>query len=196
MLENYLPFFLFVVAMTGTPGPGNLTMMAIGQTTGFRSAMPFLMGLVVGRIPMDLLVVCGLGELFTASPVAATIMKFLGSAYILYLAVKVLMIQAAPQKIDKRFTFVEGLFLHPLSPKSWAMMIFGFSQFVDSTAPLTPQIIVFLASFMGGLIVFHSSWCAAGALIPRFVQSRRTLFCVNIAMVTLMVGATGYAMFS
>ena len=196
MIENYLPFFLFVVAMTGTPGPGNLTMMAIGQTTGFKSAMPFLMGLAVGRLPMDILVACGLGELFIASPVAATTMKILGSAYILYLAVKVLMIQSSPKKINKRFTFVEGLFLHPLSPKSWAMMIFGFSQFVDRTAPLTPQVIVFLASFMGGLLVFHSAWCAAGALIPKFVQSRQTLFCVNLIMVTLMVGATGYAMFS
>lgn len=196
MMENYLPFFIFVVAMTGTPGPGNLTMMAIGQTTGFKSAMPFLMGMVVGRLPMDILVACGLGELFSSSPLAATAMKVLGSVYILYLAVKVVMIQASPKKIDKRFTFVEGLFLHPLSPKSWAMMIVGFSQFMDHGAQLFPQIIVFVGSFIGGMLVFHSSWCAAGALIPRFVQSRQTLLYVNLVMVTLMVGATGYAMFS
>ncbi len=196
MLENYLPFFVFVVAMTGTPGPGNLTMMAIGQTTGFKSAMPFLMGMVVGRLPMDLMVACGLGEIFTASPAAAMVMKVVGTAYILYLAVKVVMIQASAKRIEKRFTFVEGLFLHPLSPKSWAMMIVGFSQFMDHSAPLFPQVFIFVGSFIGGMLVFHSSWCAAGALIPRFVQSKKTLFYVNLVMVTLMVGATGYAMFS
>lgn len=40
-LEIYLPFLLFVIVMTGTPGMGNLTMMAIGQATGLRSALPF-----------------------------------------------------------------------------------------------------------------------------------------------------------
>jgi len=38
-----------------------------------------------------------------------------------------------------------------------------------------------------GLLVFHSSWCAAGALIPPMISSRRVLFCTNCFMVTLMV---------
>jgi len=75
------------------------------------------------------------------------------------------------------------------------MAIVAFSQFMNPEQALGPQVAVFVLTFLVGLLVFHSSWCAAGALIPRLVSSKRILFGVNCIMVTLMVGATGYAMF-
>jgi|GEM_PF-178199 len=195
MLDNILPFVLFVIAMTGTPGPGNLTMMAIGQTTGFASSIPFLIGTAVGCLMLDTLVACGLGEMIVASPAIATLLRIGGVVYILYLAGKILVLQLNTKKLEKRFSFFEGFLIHPLSPKSWAMAIVAFSQFMDPDQPLLPQVMVFVLTFLIGLLLFHSSWCAAGALIPRLVSSRRILFGVNCIMVTLMLGATGYAMF-
>ena len=194
MLDNIVPFILFVIAMTGTPGPGNLTMMAIGQTTGFSSAIPFLLGTAVGCILLDTLVACGLGELLLASPAAALVLKITGLVYIFYLAGKVLFLQLEGKKVTKKFSFFEGFLIHPLSPKSWAMAVVAFSQFMIPEQALLPQIAVFVATFLMGLLVFHSSWCAAGAFIPRLVQSRRTLFFINCVMVVLMVGATVWAM--
>ncbi len=196
MLENLLPFTLFVIAMTGTPGPGNLTMMAIGQTTGFMSSIPFLLGAAVGCVFLDTMVACGLGEVITASPVVAGMLRVIGVGYILYLAAKILLMQHSRKIVEKRFTFFEGLWVHPLSPKSWAMAIVAFSQFMKADQPLGPQIFIFVLAFLLGLLVFHSSWCAGGALIPRLVNSPRLLTSVNMVMVVLMVGATGYAMFS
>jgi len=196
MLDNILPFVLFVIAMTGTPGPGNLTMMAIGQTTGFASSIPFLIGTAVGCILLDSLVACGLGEMIVASPAIAAVLRITGVVYILYLAVKILFLQLTTKNVEKRFSFFEGFLIHPLSPKSWAMAIVAFSQFMKPDQPLRPQIAVFVLTFLAGLLVFHSSWCAAGALIPRLISSRRILFGINCVMVTLMIGATGYAMFA
>jgi len=196
MLDNILPFIIFVIAMTGTPGPGNLTMMAIGQTTGFSSSISFLMGTAVGCVMLDSLVACGLGEVIIASPVIATTLRFGGLIYILYLSGKILFMQLTTKKVDKHFTFFEGFLIHPLSPKSWAMAIVAFSQFMKPDQALAPQIAIFILCFLIGLLVFHSSWCAAGALIPRFISSKRILFGINCVMVTLMIGATGYAMFA
>jgi len=196
MLDNIIPFIVFVIAMTGTPGPGNLTMMAIGQNTGFSSSISFLMGTAVGCVMLDTLVACGLGEIIIASPVIATTLRFGGLIYILYLSGKILFMQLSSKKVKKRFSFFEGFLIHPLSPKSWAMAIVAFSQFMKPEQPLAPQIAIFVLCFLIGLIVFHSSWCAAGALIPRFISSKRILFGINCVMVTLMIGATGYAMFA
>ncbi len=195
MLDNLLPFIVFVIAMTGTPGPGNLTMMAIGQTTGFSSSIPFLIGTAVGCIILDTLVACGLGEIIISSPIVATFLRIAGLIYILYLAGKVLTLQLTTKNVEKQFSFFEGFLIHPLSPKSWAMAIVAFSQFMKPEQPLAPQIAIFVLCFLVGLLVFHSSWCAAGALIPRLIRSKRLLFGINCVMVTLMVGATGYAMF-
>ena len=196
MLDNIIPFILFVIAMTGTPGPGNLTMMAIGHTTGFASSIRFLIGTAVGCLILDSLVACGLGEMITASPVIANVLRTGGCLYILYLSVKILRMQLNTKNAEKRFTFFEGLLIHPLSPKSWAMAIVAFSQFMKPEQPLGPQIAIFVLTFLAGLLIFHSSWCAAGALIPRLISSQRVLFSINCVMVTLMVGATGYALFT
>ena len=196
MQDNILPFILFVIAMTGTPGPGNLTMMAIGQTTGFASSVRFLMGTAVGCVFLDSLVACGLGGMITASPLIANILRVAGSLYILYLAAKILRMQLTTKNVNKHFSFFEGLLIHPLSPKSWAMAVVAFSQFMKPEQPLTPQIVIFVFCFLVGLLVFHSSWCAAGAQIPRLISSGRMLFSINCIMVTLMIGATGYAMFT
>lgn len=108
MIDNLLPFILFVVAMTGTPGPGNLTMMAIGQTTGFFSSIQFLIGAAAGCVILDSLVACGLGELIISLPVMATTLRIAGLVYILYLAGKILAMQFTPQKVEKQFSFFEG----------------------------------------------------------------------------------------
>lgn len=195
MLDNILPFIAFVIAMTGTPGPGNLTMLAIGQTTGFFSSIPFLFGTAAGCIVLDSMVACGLGEIIVGSPVVAPVLRIGGFLYILYLAGKIMAMQLLTKKVRKRFTFFEGFLVHPTSPKSWAMAIVAFSQFMKPDQPLGPQIAVFVISFLLGLLIFHSSWCAAGALIPRFISSSRVLFGINCIMVTLMVVTTGYAVF-
>jgi len=101
MLDNLVPFILFVIAMTGTPGPGNLTMMAIGQSTGFASSIPFLIGTAVGCVLLDSLVACGLGEMIIASPFVATFLRFGGVGYILYLAGKILFLQLTTKNIRK-----------------------------------------------------------------------------------------------
>ncbi len=193
-LESYGAFVLFVIVMTGTPGAGNLSMMTIGQTTGFRSALPFLAGTTVGAVALDTLVSLGLGGLFMASPELAWAMKIVGMAYILYLGWKLLSMQLATGA-GKRFTFVEGVFLHPTNPKSWAMAVVGFSQLADPSVPLAVQVPVFVLTFMVFQVSFHSLWGLAGAAIMRTLRNGPVLTCVNCALTALMVGATAYAIF-
>ncbi len=50
--------------MTGTPGPGNIASMALGQAVGFKRSIPFLSGVIIGGMTMDILAAIGLAELF------------------------------------------------------------------------------------------------------------------------------------
>lgn len=189
-----LPFILFVMAMTGTPGPGNLTHMAIGQSTGFRSALPFLAGTTCGAVCLDTAVGFGLGEVLMASEAVALALKVVGTVYILYLAWKVVNLTVdAPGEV-RRFSFRDGALIHPLSPKSWAMAVVGFSQFSDPTAPLVPQVAVFVLTFMFFQVSFHSLWCFAGASLVHVLRSDRIRLGINCFVALLMVGATLHAL--
>ncbi|MGL1863522.1 MAG: LysE family translocator [Pseudodesulfovibrio sp.] len=157
-IETYMAFVLFVIVMTGTPGVGNLSMMAIGQTTGFRSALSFLAGTTVGAATLNTLVSFGLGGLLLASPRVAWGLKVCGMAYIFYLGWKIITMQIGSAKADKRFTFIEGVFVHPTNPKSWAMSVVGFSQIANPDVPLVQQTVMFVLTFMFFQVSFHSLW--------------------------------------
>ncbi|WP_027186379.1 LysE family translocator [Desulfovibrio inopinatus] len=193
-METYFAFVLFAILMTATPGMGNLTMMAIGQTTGFRSSLPFLAGAVLGATCLDTLVSVGLGGLFLRSPQLAIVVKCGGMAYILYLSWKIMTMQLSTHGSNKRFSFWEGLVLHPSNPKSWTMAVVGFSQVVNPEAPLLPQVVLFVATFSIFAMTFHSLWGVAGAMLMRTVTSPPLRIGLNLVMVGGMVGATLYAM--
>ena len=189
-----MPFLLFVLAMTGSPGPGNLAMMAIGQSTGFRSAWPFLLGVLTGGLLLTTAVILGLGRLIAMSPVMDTMLKIVGLGYMLYLSYKVLMMQAAPPEIRRRFSYWEGLMLHPSSPKTWAMSVVALAQFTDPAAGDLARSVVFVGSFFCGAVIFHSLWGLAGDSLMRLLRTPAVRTTVNVSLVVLMLGATVYAL--
>lgn len=195
-LETYLSFVIFVIAMTGTPGVGNLTMMAIGQTAGFRGTVPFLAGTTLGMLSLNILVGLGLGALLTASPRLTWVLKIGGMAYIGYLGWKILSMQLDEVQANKRFTVAEGVLVHPTNPKSWAMSVVGFSQVASPELALWQQMAVFVPTFLLFQVGFHSLWGYAGAAIVRSLASGRALLAVNVVLVAAMLGATGYALFA
>ncbi|WP_421903884.1 LysE family translocator [Maridesulfovibrio sp.] len=195
MQENFWAFLIFVIVMTGTPGPGNIASMALGQAVGFKRSIPFLSGIVIGGMIMDVLAAIGLAELFLAYPQVSAVLKVGGLAYILYLAWKVLNMQADSSGKPKAFKFVEGLALHPLNPKHYAMTVSAFAQFADPSANRFTEILIFVGTFTCGAAFFHSMWCFAGESFMKMLRSAAVRHTVNISMVVLMVGATAYALY-
>ena len=195
MSEQLWAFVPFMLVMTSTPGPGNLTMLAIGQSTGWRSSLPFLMGGAVGFTALNSAVACGLGGLVAASPGAALAMRCIGAVYICWLALKVLRMHASEPGPARRFTFAEGVLLHPLSPKSWAMSTAGFALLVDPAHPLFPQAAAFVLLFLAGMLTFHSLWCVGGAGLLRLLRPGAARLAVNALLALLMVGSTVAALF-
>ncbi|WP_027720631.1 LysE family translocator [Maridesulfovibrio zosterae] len=195
MQDNFWPFFIFAIVMVGTPGPANLASMALGQSVGFKRSIPFLAGAVTGGMLTDILVFMGLGELFESSPVLAGIFRIAGVIYILYLAVKILRMHELSPTEKPAFKFTEGLLVHPLNPKCYAMAISAFSQFVDPSAPRFFEVVIFAATFTCCAAFFQSLWCVAGETFMKMLSSKAVLYSVNISMVVLMVGATFYALY-
>lgn len=196
MIENFAPFFLFVLVMVSTPGPGNLTFMAVGQTAGFRRALPLLAATVVSAGLIDMAVGFGLGNVFTAAPKLEAVFKAFGFLYIVYLGVKILRMRlgANPEKVD--ITFIEGFLIHPTSPKTWAMSVVGFSQFSSPTEPLVPQVAIFVLTFMAVQIVCHSVWCVVGAFFARILRVPAAMNAFNIVSVGLMLSSAAFAMYT
>jgi threonine/homoserine/homoserine lactone efflux protein len=187
---------MFVIAMTGSPGPANITMMAIGQSTGFLSTIPFLLGSVVGFALLNTCVGLGVGELISTSPQVALVMKIVGTAYILYLATKIMIMQlVSARTVERRFTFVEGLMLQPSSPKSWAMSVVGITQFAIPDSSLAARLTLFVGFLFLGQFTAHCLWGGVGATLLHFLKNDFIRVGINASAAIFMVVATGYALF-
>ncbi len=86
----FLSVALFAVVMTGTPGPNNVMLTASGANFGYMRSIPHFFGIGFGLISLILLNGVGLGVVFKTYPVVQEILKWLGSAYLLYLAWRIL----------------------------------------------------------------------------------------------------------
>ena len=79
--------FCFVSGVT--PGPNNLMLMTSGVNFGFRRTLPHLVGVVAGFGLMVALIGLGLDSIFARFPQLLPAMRYLGAAYMLWLAGKI-----------------------------------------------------------------------------------------------------------
>src|SRR5438270_13381599 len=82
-------FVVFAAVMFFTPGPNNVMVMSSGLTYGFRRTLPHMAGVACGFAFMVAAVGFGFGAVFIAYPMLQTILKYLGAAYLIYLAVMI-----------------------------------------------------------------------------------------------------------
>ena len=76
----------FAFTTSGTPGPNNAMLTASGANFGFRRAVPHMLGIIIGFPAMVLAIGLGLGAVFAALPWLHLALKYVGTAYMLYLA--------------------------------------------------------------------------------------------------------------
>lgn len=156
-------FLVFAASQVGTPGPANMVLMATGAHYGLRAALPFVAGVALGKQLIIWPIGFGLMELALAVPPLFVALKWLSAAYIFWLAWRVARTSlGAAQAGDKAPGFAAGLIVHPLNPKAWAMIIAGFTNFVEpGTSPLMASLWIALV-LLSCQIVLHPLWCWGG----------------------------------
>lgn len=139
MLE-YLVTSLIVILL---PGTGVLYTLAFGIGSGWRASVVAAFGCTLGIVPHILASIVGLAALLHTSAVAFQIVKYLGVAYLFYMAWNVLreggtlQVSGGNVAMSKVKIIVDGLLLNVLNPKLSLFFLAFLPQFVpgDSSEP-------------------------------------------------------------
>ncbi|MEM9635094.1 MAG: LysE family translocator [Pseudomonadota bacterium] len=194
-LATLLAFAVFVIVMTGTPGPGNLTFLAIGASSGYRTAFPVIVASQVGSFALNLSVAFGLGHVMAGGGPVVTIFKVLSMAYMTYLAWRIISLSVKPKGDAALPSFWEGLLIHPLSPKTWAMSLVAFSTFLAGNTLSVPEnAVILVTGFMLGGLVFHSLWALVGVSILALIGDGPLMRAITVSMALAMLAATVWAL--
>jgi threonine/homoserine/homoserine lactone efflux protein len=87
-LETLILFVPACFAQNMAFGPNNLLSITVGARHGLRAALLAATGRMIAFVIMISVAAVGMGALLMASEIAFTIVKFLGSAYLVWLALK------------------------------------------------------------------------------------------------------------
>ena len=163
-------FIVFAASQVGTPGPANMALLATGARYGFRAALPFVLGVALGKQLVIWPVGFGLMELADRVPLLFSTLRWASAAYICWLAWKVANLRLAPgQGQDRAPGFLAGLIVHPLNPKAWAMIVAGFTGFVAAGTPPLQATLTIAAVLLSCQLVLHPIWAFAGDRIAATV---------------------------
>ena len=85
-MQSLVPFLLFAVVASITPGPTNILVLSNSQRHGLAAAWPIVLGACAAVAALILLLGLGLGELLRRHPLLQQGLAWLGVGWLSYLA--------------------------------------------------------------------------------------------------------------
>lgn len=194
MFEMVFPIALFGLASAATPGPNNVMLTASGSTFGLRRSIPHIAGISVGFPVMIFAVGLGLGEIFTRYPQVHMALKWIGAAYLLYLAWRI----AQTGKSDggngssgRPLTFIEAAAFQWVNPKAWMMAVSAIPAFTTIGGNYYLELLLISVVFAAICVPSCLAWCMFGVGIRQLIRSEETARLVNLTLAGLVVLSIG-----
>jgi threonine/homoserine/homoserine lactone efflux protein len=145
-------FLITTLIVVVTPGTGVLYTLAAGLSRGARASVVAAVGCTLGIVPHIAAAITGAAALLNASAVAFQTLKYVGVAYLLFMAVSTLrehgalaVDEEAAPKTD-RAVIREGVLVNLLNPKLTIFFFAFLPQFTRSTGEMLELSGVFMAA--------------------------------------------------
>lgn len=182
-------FAVFALVTLFTPGPNNFMLLASGLNYGLVRALPHLFGVAIGFGAMVLLVGIGIGAIFETYPALYPIIKYVGAAYLVYLAWVIA--TATPheeggEESGRPITFLQAAAFQWVNPKAWVMVVGAVATYA-AIASFPYNMIIMACTF--GLFGLASSWTWVmfGSGLRRLLRTPKAVRIFNVAMGVLLV---------
>jgi threonine/homoserine/homoserine lactone efflux protein len=171
-----LEFLLTSTIIVASPGTGALYTVATGLAGGVRASLVAAFGCTLGTVPHVLAAISGLAVLFHTSAVAFQTLKYLGVAYLLYMAWTILRDRTMLTVTDEaggksaRQVIASAVLINVLNPKLSIFFFAFLPLFVspDDPAPVARMVAMSLV-FMALTFVIFAAYGALAAAVRQHV---------------------------
>ncbi|MFC5475007.1 LysE family translocator [Paraherbaspirillum soli] len=159
-LHTFLFYVLTECALSLSPGPAVMLVVAYGLTVGWRKSIFATLGILSANLIYFAISATGLGALIVASHTLFTVVKWLGVVYLAYLGLSAIFGRPSPITASRLSVdnpsgwkmWFSGLTLQLANPKSLIFFMAILPQFVNPAAEVQAQMV----------------WLALGSVIPEF----------------------------
>ena len=151
---NYFLFLQIILFLFITPGTPRIVIISYSMNYGVQKCIWTALGDVTANLVQATLVIFVLGSFFVDNPNFLNIFKWIGIAYLLYLAYDIY--NSRPKNINSNnvlsksfFSFFkDGFLVAGTSPKAWMFFPLIFPQFIDFNSNYVAQFIILITTYV------------------------------------------------
>lgn len=195
-LEHWLAFVAASTVLLIIPGPTILLVVSYALGHGRRAATATVAGVALGDFTSMTASMLGLGVLLAASATLFTVLKWIGAAYLVYLGIKLWRAPVAGAELGADTSEARGkrIFFHTyavtaLNPKSILFFVAFLPQFLDTTAPVLPQLAIFELTFLVLATLNALSYALLASVARRAIRKPAVQRAVNRVGGSFLIGA-------
>ena len=185
---DMIPLISFVIVTTFTPGPNNISSAAMGVAYGYRRTLPYLFGIASGFFLVMLAAAYLSSALLGIMPFAERYLRWIGSGYILYLAISTLRVDYGfSGNSEDAKAFTKGFVLQLFNPKVAVYGLTLYSTFLAGISGHIAWLSFCAAIFAITALAATSTWAISGAAIRNSLKKESFRKAVNIVLTMLLI---------
>ncbi len=148
-----MAYVLSVVIIVGTPGPNIILITNDSVKYGFKKSVLTILGIKAGSSLQFLISLSGLATLLTFFSSLFTVIKWIGVCYLIYLGITQIVSSinkssSSKDEIENNSLFVKGFLVSVTNPKGLLFAGAFFPQFINSSEPISYQVLILCGSFL------------------------------------------------
>ena len=185
---------VFATAMAFTPGPNTTLSTALAANHGLRHAMRFVVAVPFGWGLLLLGCALGLGALLQAAPVLASLLKWAGLAYMLFLAWKLAQSAALGEADPRRFdmNFAKGVALQFVNIKAWMNALMISAGWITVAEPFWPRLALVLPLMMAYGLASNFTYALVGSALRGWLAQGARLLWFNRSLSLVLVATAAW----
>jgi len=168
-MPNYVigNFFVYSVINAFTPGPGNILALNTVTNYGWKKGRPLFLGIFAGYYVVQLICAVFVYSISTLLPGVLGVMKYVGAAYILWLAIHIALSRPDRDSGEKSASFWKGFVLQFVNVKIYLFGITALTGYVTdySTALWVLVLFELVIATIGTTATL--TWVGAGMAIQK-----------------------------
>ena len=190
-LAWYASAVAFTVSMSATPGPNNTMVMASGAAWGLRRTLPHMAGVAAGFPAMLLAVAFGAGELLRTRPWLHDALRWIGAAYLLWLAWQIATarptVPGDGRSGGRPFSFTKAALFQWVNPKAWVIAIGAVVTYTTAGSALFGEVAMLALIFALVSLPCLAAWTLAGVGASRILRTPAAMRWFNLILAGLLV---------
>lgn len=195
-LTGFLAYTAALAIAAAIPGPGIAALVARGLASGFLATLPMAVGLALGDIVYLVAVILGLSVIAQTFGLAFLVIKWLGVAYLAWLAFKFWTAGIRPQDVNAErvnepafASFMSGLTVTLGNPKVMVFYIAITPTIIDIRSVTLAETLILVAITLAVLMTVLTPYLVLASRARGLLRAPKALKVLNRVAASFLAGA-------